>query len=56
MQSILPVNVDARPFETSLIEHILRTEPGFHDLRVDEPGGRFSKPNTSNRTIVQSFA
>jgi hypothetical protein len=39
MQSILLLNPDDRPFEMAAIRHVFESEPGFQDIRYDEPGG-----------------
>ena len=39
MQSILLLNPDDRPFEIEAIQHVFQSEPGFRDVRFNEPGG-----------------
>lgn len=39
MHSILLFNPDDRPFEAAVIERVFQTEPGFGDIRFNEPGG-----------------
>ncbi len=41
MHSILLFNPDDRPFEVAVIERVLRSEPGFGDVRFNEPGGAY---------------
>jgi hypothetical protein len=39
MENILLFDLDDRPFETETIDRIFRSEPGFRNVRFDEPGG-----------------
>jgi hypothetical protein len=39
MQSVLLLNPDDRPFEPATIQHVFESEPGFQDIRFNEPGG-----------------
>jgi hypothetical protein len=39
MQSILLFFPDDRPFEIAAIEQVFQSEPGFRDVRFNEPGG-----------------
>jgi hypothetical protein len=39
MHSILLFKPDERPFEVAVIERVFQSEPGFSDVRFNEPGG-----------------
>jgi hypothetical protein len=41
MHSILLFNPDNRPFEAAVIELVFQSEPGFRDVRFNEPGGAY---------------
>jgi hypothetical protein len=41
LHSILLFNPDERPFEVAVIERVFQSEPGFSDVRYDEPGGAY---------------
>ncbi len=39
MHSILLFKPDERPFAVAVIERVFQSEPGFSDVRYNEPGG-----------------
>jgi hypothetical protein len=39
MQSILLFDPDDQPFEVAAIQRVFQSEPGFRDIRFNEPGG-----------------
>ena len=39
MQSILLFSPNERPFELAAIQRVFQSEPGFRDIRFNEPGG-----------------
>jgi hypothetical protein len=39
MQSLLLFSPDDRPFEIATIQRVFQSEPGFRDVRFNEPGG-----------------
>ena len=41
MHNILLFDPDDRPFEVAAIERVFRSERGFYDIRLNEPGGAY---------------
>lgn len=39
MHSILLFRPDDRPFEIAALRHVFQSEPGFQNIRFDDPGG-----------------
>jgi hypothetical protein len=55
MQGILLFSPDDRPFEVAAIQHVFQSDPGFRDVRFDEPGGAVIEAEyvePEGRTIV----
>ena len=55
MHNTLLFNADERPFEFASIRRIFQSEPGFRDVRFNEPGGRGLEAHYvehKDRTIV----
>jgi hypothetical protein len=41
MHNILLFDPDDRPFDVTVIERVFRSERGFYDVRLNEPGGAY---------------
>jgi len=56
MHNILRFNSDEQPFEVEAIKRVFRSEGGFRDVRLNEPGGAVIEADyvePQDRTIVR---